>query len=440
MIAGSFESLENVPDELKRPGTQTVYFPGADLDASLAMAKGHEIEVLRLVSEEDLRMYARALQQYNLDNLDALKLLEESAPAWVKETAIFLHQEQSGNPIFEGVSLMDFLQAAFDIEHGWTVKEGPFTDYVEQAKRQWDRSSNSSQTPPLHATSIPSVGVSRIEKVVFPIDKVNRNIWSALEAHKKDDKQIQYAIDARKTGSETPVDITFCLDFSELESVSITRKLEPYDKRVYLATAALFNRGYVIFNMQQVYNAMGYNGRMSKTDTLKINNSLSKMSSAKIHIDNINESSIYNYVNFQYDGALLPMERITASVNNQVAESAIHIFREPPMVSFARERKQITTINLKVLSSPLSKTNENIELEDYFIEEINRIRRGERVPKMLYETIFENTGIKTKKQKQRAFAKITRLMNHYKECSYILDYTTSKNGVTIKVAPPPKTE
>ena len=137
MIAGSFESLENVPDELKRPGTQTVYFPGADLDASLAKAKGHEIEVLMLVPEEDLRMYARALQQYNLDNLDALKLLEESAPKWVKETATFLHQEQSGNPIFEGVSLMDFLQAAFDIEHGWTVKEGPFTDYVEQEKKAW---------------------------------------------------------------------------------------------------------------------------------------------------------------------------------------------------------------------------------------------------------------------------------------------------------------
>lgn len=136
-IAGSFESLDNVPDELKKPGSPTIYFPGGDLEVALAKAKGQSIDVLRFVPEEDLRTYGRALQQYFLDNLDAVKLLEESAPKWVRETAIFLHQEQGSNPIFEGVSLMDFLKAAFDIENGLAVREGPFFDYVEQERRAY---------------------------------------------------------------------------------------------------------------------------------------------------------------------------------------------------------------------------------------------------------------------------------------------------------------
>lgn len=278
---------------------------------------------------------------------------------------------------------------------------------------------------------LPSVIAHKIKNVDFPLDKLNRDIWSLLEYDTKGQLTFQ-RYNVAKKGSKKPVDILYSLDFTDLENVSITRKLEPYDKRVYLAVAARFNAGYDVMTVQQIYNDMGYTGRAGASDIRKINAALTKMRSAQLFIDNIAEAKSYKYDHFKYDGALLPMERIQAIINGQTAEAAIHLFREPPMVSFARERKQLTTIDIKLLDTPLNKTNANIALEDYLIEEIARIKKGNRSNKMLYETIYENTGIKTAKQKQRAPEKIRQLLSYYEACKFIKNYKEMKDGVAIE--------
>ena len=279
------------------------------------------------------------------------------------------------------------------------------------------------------AAAIPKVPAHRLTKIDFPIDKVNNNVWQLLEDTKG---QLKLNIDVSTRGSKKPVDVLYSLDFTSLENVSITRKLEPYDKRVYLAVAALFNDGYDVMSVQQIYNAMGYTGRMSATDIKKINAAITKMNGAHIYIDNLAEHNSYKYDHFKYDGVLLPMERIQAIINGQPVDAAIHIFREPPMVSFARERKQITTLDIKLLDTPLSKTNANIQLEDYLLEQIAHIKKGKIRPKMLYKTIYERAGITQKKQKQRAPEKIKQLLTHYVACGHIKGYEDTGDGVTIQ--------
>ena len=276
--------------------------------------------------------------------------------------------------------------------------------------------------------AIPKVLAHRITKFDFPIDKVNNNVWQFLEDTKG---QLKLNIDVRKSGSKKPVDVLYSLDFTSLENVSITRKLEPYDKRVYLAVAALFNSGYDVMSVQQIYNAMGYTGRMSATDIKKINAAVTKMSGARLYIDNLAEHNVYEYDHFNYDGSFLPMERIRAIINGQPVDAAIHAFREPPMVSFARERKQITTLDIKLLDTPLSKTNANIQLEDYLLEQIAHIKKKKIRPKMTYKTIYERAGITQKKQKQRAPEKIKQLLTHYTECGHITGFRDTGDGVEI---------
>ena len=280
---------------------------------------------------------------------------------------------------------------------------------------------------------IPKVQAHRLAKIDFPIDKVNNNVWQLLEDTEDTKGQLKLSIDTTpKKGSKKPVEVLYSLDFSSLENVSITRKLEPYDKRVYLAVAALFKDGSAVMSVQQIYNAMGYNGRMSATDIKKINAAITKMSGARIYIDNIAEHESLTYDHFSYDGALLPMERIQASINGQPVEAAIHIFREPPMVSFARERKQITTIDIKLLDTPLSKTNANIQLEDYLLEQIAYMKKGQIRNKMLYATIYQRAGITEKKQRQRAPEKIKQILTHYVACGFIKSFEESGDGVTVQ--------
>lgn len=274
------------------------------------------------------------------------------------------------------------------------------------------------------------VETREVETLGWMLDKLNSIVWNpkgneiqGVDVASEEDQ---------KQGIKLPV--MYSIDFSaldDLEDVSITKSLEPYDKRVYIAAAAYFASGLDRVSYQQIYSAMGYKGRAGKSDLDKIHESITKMGAARISVDNKAESSRYNKVKFTYDGALLPMERITGRVNGQIADSIVHMFREPPLMTFARERGQLTTVNVRLLNSPLSKTNANIQLEDYLIDRIAHMRNGFPNHKMKFETIYERAGITTKKQKQRALPKIKKLLDYYRKVGFIKGYRLEENGVLV---------
>lgn len=285
------------------------------------------------------------------------------------------------------------------------------------------------------AVKLPSIAGKRVERLDFPLDKVNSKVWDILGEDTKGQMRLISAenkVDKRK-GKQ--INILYAIDFSNIDkAVSITRKLTPYDEFVYIAISALFSAGNDFITTAQIYNAMAFEGRPSKYDVDKINKAITKMSGARIYIDNLEEAKAYkNYPVVKYDGSLLPMERAQVVVNGQLAETAIHIFREPPLISFARERKQITTIERKLLASPISNTDQNIRLQTYLIERISRMKnsKGKASNKILYETLFSETGIKSPKQRQRAPEKIYKLLDHYVKCEFIKGYSKEKDGVKI---------
>ena len=301
-------------------------------------------------------------------------------------------------------------------------------------------------------SELPSITTHPVDSADFPLDKVNANVWKLLEDTPSGQYGFYFGDDFVEVDEESgtididfnvastkdkdsrglSLPVTYCIDFSDLES-SITKKLEPYDKRVCIAVAALFNEGFEIMTLQQIYNAMGYVGTAGKTDKEKINDSITKMGGAKLHLSNSVEAGFYNRSEIVYDSPVVPMERMQALVNGQVVESAIHVFREPPPITFAKERGQFTTVTVNLLNSPLNKTSSNIRLEDYLIERIAHIKRGAgKTPnRMLFDTIYKNAGIQTKKQKQRAPEKIEKLLRHYKACGFITGYKIEADGVRV---------
>ena len=277
---------------------------------------------------------------------------------------------------------------------------------------------------------LPSIAGRRVKDVGFPIDKVNANIWKLLEK----DMGGQIAIAAESKKSKKQLNIYYSINFDELgRDVTITRKLEPFDKRVYIAIGALWAAGSTIITEGQIYDAMGYSGEPGAADRQHINESLAKMGAAHIYINNAEEAKAYRYAMFVYDASLLPFERLSTIINGRTVDSAIHLFREPPLITFARGRKQITTIKRQLLSTPLNKTNSNIMLEDYLLERIAHARSGKLSAKIKYATIFEEARITETKQKQRAPAKIKKLLDYYRECGHIKGYTVEADGVRLSL-------
>lgn len=281
----------------------------------------------------------------------------------------------------------------------------------------------------------------KAEKVEYPLDKINNGMWKLLEKDSK--KQLSFAVE--KIGSNKEVSITYYIDFDKLEGIKITKKLTQFDKRVYIAASALWNAGNKVISLTQIHYAMGNTLRPSGKQLEKINESITKMTNAAIYVNNIEEiKNKYNYPKVHYDGALLPIERMTATVNGKLSDAAIHLFREPPMMTFAKARGQVTTLEIKLLQSPINKTDSNLAIDDYLLERISHAKnaagkeahkppnkRKTVIKTILLETLYQETGLNTRLQKSRAIPTIRKYLDHYMECGLIKTYEILNNKITF---------
>lgn len=323
---------------------------------------------------------------------------------------------------------------------------------------------------PANAEDILKVVTRKVDSLDYPLDKPNDVIWGLLGEIPKNG---QYAFHMERRGSKAPVLTLFSIDFSKIEEQieasggKITRKLSQYDKRVYVAAASIYNSGQNVFSFTRLYEAMGNTGRPGAPDFAKLEASIKKLEGAIITLDNKAEIEAgYKYPKFKYYGSLMPLEFVKAEIDGVPVDAAIHLFREPPLISFARQRKQFTTIALKMLQAPVSKTENALAIEDYLLEYIARTKDerkssaetltklqgikaenrtekdNQRIEKLKKEldkpiriltaTIFEKAGITDRRVKKRATeTTIPTLLTHYKNNGFIRAFTSDKNGFTI---------
>lgn len=281
--------------------------------------------------------------------------------------------------------------------------------------------------------------VFEVSKLEMPLDKVNLHIWNfPISPSEPITFAMEKEIDKRK-GRE--LDAAYSIDFSALEengNVKNTKKLTPYDKRVYTAIGAIYNAGNTVTSLTQIYYAMGNTSRPSKALLENIYNSIVKMLKAYITLDNEDEAKVYNYPHFTYEGSLLPIEMLSnVDIKGKITESAINIFREPPVLSYAKGRNQVTTVPVKLLQSPINKTEASLMLEDYLIYRIAKAKPSkDKKPKLSniikLETLYEEMEITDRRAKPRLLDKVVRYLDYYKEVKYIVDYKITKEEIILK--------
>ena len=296
-----------------------------------------------------------------------------------------------------------------------------------------------------------SISNMQISALHYPLDKVNGDVWGLSEKDYED--KFLYAMETRwgaRGGKlkRKPKEITLVLilDFSELEKNGITvkRKLTNFDKRVYIAIASLYLAGNDVVTLSEIWRAMGNGNTTPAPNQLEnIYNSVLKMMFTRIYVDDREEHETYNYdiddpaagwKAGMYDGALLDARFIPgeAHARGRTTYKTIQIFAIPALVSFAILRKQITTVDLKLLQAPLNKTEGNLGIEDYLLNRIAKAKNaGKKQEKILLETLYDRAGITTKKQKQRAPEKIKRYLEFYKKEESIKRYDLQADSVAV---------
>ena len=267
----------------------------------------------------------------------------------------------------------------------------------------------------------------------YPVDKVNTYIWTLLINAEKNG-QLTFA--AERSGSKKTADIIYSINFDNLATAGLNTKkrLTVFDKRVLIAANALYNSTGEIMTVSQIYETMGNDNRPNKREIERIYTSLEKMRLIPISLDNTSEHELYpNIEKFIYNGVILPWDSMDAIINGQRVDGAIRLFIEPPLITFAKSRKQVTTIPRKLLASPINKTEMHLLIDDYLIERISRLKNGHAKlsNKLLYATIYEKAGITGRMQKNRAKETVLKYLEHYKKCGFINDYKETTDGVNI---------
>jgi hypothetical protein len=286
---------------------------------------------------------------------------------------------------------------------------------------------------------LPSINLKAIEKITYPLDKLNYALWSHFPEMMDDNGEVvnfPLKMDRRKRKSGAITLVTVL--FKELEDVpglgDQIKELTVFDKLVYIACFNEFMNNGAYTTIAHIAGTMGLTESPNPRQRKIIGDSLNKMLTAPIDVDNGAEVAVNKkYPLFVYHGVLLPMEWEEATINGNPTDGVVHFFRDPPLMAFAEGREQLTTIDSRLLKIPLDKTEGNLKINDYLIDRIAQMKRKKSsLPqKISLQTLYEECGITTPKQKTRAPEKIKRILGHYERCGWVAGYEFKDDAIVI---------
>lgn len=365
----------------------------------------------------------------------------DDAPDHIKIFACFLvgdfEAAEAEGLDLEGLNVAQIMQEGFTSE--WEpIKESPYFELIErvedralnaEAARRFLEEIRKENATGTTAEELQKVFAGDTNKLPIPLDRVNQfELWgfNPWKDRKAEGKQLVFEAWTINESAPAKVEFVYSVDFEALDGLKLSQPFSQYDKRVYIACAGIYSAGGAITSIRQIHNAMGGEGNPAPNQRKKILESLDKMSITKVKITNDKEVQAYKEnpalfarepPQIQYKGNLISIESVTAIIKGKETD-AVHILREPPLISFARARNEITTIKREVLESPQSKTEQVIAIQDYLIYHIKR-KDGAKTKRLAYSTICDNCGITSRTSRQNAPKKIKTELQHYKSTGFI---------------------
>ena len=215
------------------------------------------------------------------------------------------------------------------------------------------------------------------------------------------------------------------------EGIDILTKKEftLFDQEVHDAVVTLFKAGNHFITSAMVYRAMTgkTNSEYIHPDKLKeIEESIDKCMFSKLVIDATEEAAYYGFEEAKYDGSLLSAEKMTIKMGGRRV-AAYKILVEPLLYRYAKAGKQISAIDIKLLDTPVSKTNDIIVLQGFLLRKIEAMKSDRTADRIiLYDDIYKIFGInepqKVKNQLQRIRKYMDTMLEYWKGEKYITDF------------------
>ena len=253
-----------------------------------------------------------------------------------------------------------------------------------------------------------------------------------------------------RRGSKKQITTLASIDFDSLNgSVQIKgrKELTAYDREVHDAIITLYvDGGNEYITPQMIYQVMTGDpkARLEKKQAEAISESITKCMYSRLIIDASEEAKAYGFDSFKYDGSLISGERVIASLNGTVVE-CLRVLRTPVLYEYASRKNQIGRFDIKLLNTPINKTEEIITLQGYLYRRILSMKGSSSLSKtILYETVYNQLEIQAasdgalRKKKAKLRDQIKTILDYWKKENFIAGYVENKRGqivysVTIRI-------
>lgn len=274
---------------------------------------------------------------------------------------------------------------------------------------------------------------------ITPIDKVSRTSFDGEGALYKNGAGVR--ISGRKSKKEI---LSFArLDYSDnVIQTSGKKELTQYDREVHDALVTLYiDGGNEYITPQMIYRAMTGNpeAKLPPKQREVISNSLDKLMYSKLVLEASDaECEAYGFDKWTYNSTVIQVGKSTVRMKGEVIET-YHLLSEPALYTYAKFKKQICRLDIKLLNSPVSKNEENITLQGYLLRRINGTKRGKLSPTILYDAIYKQLGIQAqassdgalRKKKLKVRNTVKKILDYLKAHDFIKNYTENSHGQEV---------
>ena len=288
------------------------------------------------------------------------------------------------------------------------------------------------------------MGTTKVENTIFDHNK-NKGIYDASEL-----KDVRINV-SRGNSQKKRIETLLYIDFNDAKANGLAifneNRLTSYDREIYNAIATLVAAGNTHISPSMIFQLLSGNvsderNKMGDETREKIVRSVEKLSATRIAINAVSEFKAGMIAEADFVGYLVPATRVEIMLNGQRVKDCVHILDQLPLFTYASKKKQIVSIDVKLLNTPLANTPENIELKTYLLRRILSMvnSKNNMSDAIRYDTIYEYLKVKAatndslKHKRKQVRDKIKILLNFWKNAKLIKGYEEEKEGkVFVKV-------
>ena len=228
------------------------------------------------------------------------------------------------------------------------------------------------------------------------------------------------------------------VDFENLDGVKLSKKLSSYEKFVWHTCVNLIIQDdHDILTLEQIYKAMGNNGKPNNTIKTEILEAIENMSKVRVTVDVPVNSELYPELD-QFKGTfqLLATNTKQALSRGQIAKNSIQILEKPQLFYFAKAINQVCSFPATVLEVPVSKTKANITLLNFLLQKISKMKLNDFSQKeILLNEMYVQCNIDDKFKRSRLIKEnggtLRKMLDHFTEYNFIQEYSITTKYIKI---------